>query len=71
MLTVLQDLRAIYENMLHPNRVLMRLRISRPIADRRRIENNDISKHAFLEITAMIQPQVRGRQCTQAPDGFA
>ena len=71
MLTVLQDLRAIYKNMLHPDRVLMRLRKSRAIAHRRRIEHNDISKHAFFEITAMIQPQVRGRQGAQAPDGFA
>jgi hypothetical protein len=71
MLTVLQDLRAIYENMLHPNRVLMWLRISRTIADRGRIEHNDISKHAFFELAATIQSQVRARQCAQAPDGFA
>ena len=45
MFTVLKNLRAIYENMFHPNRVLMRLRISRAIADRHRIEHNDISKH--------------------------
>ena len=70
-LAVLQDLHAIYENMFHPDRVLMRLRKSRAIGNRRRIEHNDIGKHAFLEKAAMIQPEVRRRQCAQAPDGFA
>jgi hypothetical protein len=48
MLTVLQDLRAIYENVLHPDRILMRLRISRTIAHRRRIEHNDIANMPSL-----------------------
>jgi len=55
MLTVLQHLRAIYEYVLHSDSILMRLGKSRAIPHRRRIEDNNISKHAFLEITAVTK----------------
>ena len=71
MLAILQHLHAIHENVLHSDRVLVRLRKSRAIGNRRRIEHDDIGKHSFLEKTAMIEPQVGRRQRAQPANRFA
>src|SRR6185436_15693011 len=55
---ILEDLRPVYENVFHANRVLMRLLKSRAIGNRRRIKHNHIGKHSFLEETAMIETEI-------------
>src|ERR1041385_9519414 len=67
-LAIFQDLRAIYEDMLHPNGVLMRLLERRAIADCRRIEHDHVGKHSFLQETAMIEPEIRRGQSAELPN---
>ena len=68
MLAVFQHLRAIHENMLHSDRILMRFLEYRAIADRRRIENHHIGEHSLLHETTMVQPEIRRGQAAQFPN---
>ena len=61
-------LHPVHENIFHPDRVLLRLRKGGAIGNRRRIKDNDIGKHSFLEKTAMIEPRFVGGQRAQAAE---
>src|SRR2546430_15690119 len=56
MLAIFQHLHAIYENVLHAYRILMRFLIRGAVGNRRRIEYDHIGKHSLLEEPAMIEP---------------
>ena len=71
MFAVFQDLLAVDEDILHPDRVLMRFFEGGAVADPRRIKYHDIGEHPFLEPAAMIQTEVGSRQRAQAADRFA
>src|SRR5438309_11984722 len=57
MLAIFQHLHAIYENVLHAYRILMRFLIRGAVGNRRRIEYDHIGKHSLLEEPAMIESQ--------------
>src|ERR1044071_6510205 len=59
MLSVLEDLRAVDEDVLHADRELLRLCEGRPITDRLRIEDHHVGEHTALQEAAVVQPQVR------------
>ena len=69
-LSVLEHLHTVYENILHPYCVLMRFLKGGAVSNCRRIEHDHIGKHSFLEKTAMIEPQICGRQSAQASNSF-
>src|SRR5947208_11018000 len=70
MLAIFQHLHAIYENVLHAYRILMRFLIRGAVGNRRRIEYDHIGKHSLLEEPAMIESQICGRQSSQSPHCF-
>src|SRR5437867_6489669 len=70
MFAIFEHLHAIYENVFHAYRILMRFVIRGAVGDRRRIEYDHISKHPLLEEPAMIEPQICCRQSTQSPHCF-
>src|SRR6185295_6899716 len=69
-LAVLQHLSAVYEDVLHSNRVLMRVLESRAVGYRRRIEHHNIGKHSLLEKPSMIEPEIIRRQAAQPSNRF-
>ena len=71
MLSIFDYLNAVYENVFHSDRVLMRLFEGRAVSNRRRIEDRDISKHSCAEKSTVIQAQVDGGQSREAMQGFA
>ena len=48
-LSVVEHLHTVYENVLHPYCVLMRFLKGGAVSNRRRIEHDHIGKHPFLE----------------------
>jgi len=62
MLAVFKNLHAIDENMLHPNRVLVRCVEGRPVRNCRGIKDDDISKHSVLNETAVVEAEIRRGQ---------
>lgn len=70
MFAVLQHLRAVDEDVLHPNGVLLRLGKGGPISNRSRIENHDIGEHSLFQKTTVIEPKITGRERAQPADRF-
>src|SRR5437667_4484145 len=64
MLAVFENLYAVYEDVLHPNSVLVRFFECRAIRNRCRIKDHHVSKHSLLNESAMIQAEIRGGQAT-------
>ena len=54
-LAIFEHLHAIYENVLHAYRILMRFLIRGPVGNRHRIEYDHIGKHPLLEEPAMMR----------------
>ena len=69
-LTVLQYLNSVDEDVLHSDRVLVRRLVSRLVRNRLWIKDYHIAKVTFLKKTAMVEAQVCGRQSAQPPDRF-
>lgn len=62
MFAVFKDLRAVYENMDYAGCVLVRLFIRRMIANRIRIENDNIGVISFFELTPPVELEILCRQ---------
>jgi len=56
MLAILENLHTVHNNVFHSHGVLMRFFEGGMISDRRWIEHNQVSKHAFLEQSPVIEP---------------
>src|SRR5207249_2001903 len=61
-LAIFENLHAVYKNMLHPDRVLVRLLVRRAIGDRRLIEHDHVREHSLFKKTAMIEAEIGGRE---------
>ena len=55
MLAVFQNLHAVDENVLHPNRVLVRFLESRPVRNCRGVKDNHVGEHPVLNETAVVE----------------
>ena len=66
MLPVLQHLAAIHEDVLHADRVLMRLLERGAVRDRVRVEHDDVGEHAWPQEAARVELEVRRRQAADA-----
>src|SRR5947207_1992812 len=62
MLAVFQNLHAIDENVLHPNRVLVRFLEGCPVRNYRRVKDNHIGEHPVLNETAVVEAEIRRGQ---------
>src|SRR6266496_1076989 len=71
MISVFDDLRAIYKDVLHPDGVLVRFLECRAVSDCRRIKHNYVGKHSLLEKSAVVETEVGGWLPTQAVDRVA
>ena len=58
MFTIFQNLDAVDENMFHADGVLMRFVEGCAVCDSRRIEDNHVSKHSFLNEAAVIETEI-------------
>jgi hypothetical protein len=67
---VLQDLHAVDENVFHSDGVLMGFVESCAVRDCRRIEDDHVSEHSFLNETAVIKTEIRRWQRAQASHCF-
>jgi len=68
MFAVLEDLRAVYENMDHTSSVLVRLFIRRVIGNRIRIENNYVCVISCFKFSPPVELEILRRQPRQTPD---
>src|SRR5262245_24882293 len=66
-LTVLQDLDAVDEHVLHADRILVWLLEGGPIRDGRGVEHDDVREHAVPEQPAPVEPEVGRGQPAQPP----
>src|SRR5260370_9036545 len=69
MSTIFKNLNAGDENLFHANGILMRLLISRLVDNGFRVEEDDVGEVAFLEESAVVQPQVGCREMRHLADG--
>src|SRR5258708_14255552 len=65
-LAVLEHLHAVHEDVLHANRIRMRLLVGGGVGDRRGIEDRQIGVHAGLHEAAAFEAEERRRQAGQA-----
>src|SRR6266487_4844195 len=71
MISVFDDLRAIYKDVLHPDGVLVRFLECRAVRDCRWIKHNHVCKHSLLEKTAVVETEIGSWLPTQAVDRVA
>ena len=62
MLALFQNLHAIDENVLHPNRVLVRFLEGCPVRNYRGVKDNHVGEHPVLNETAVVEAEIRRGQ---------
>src|SRR5258708_3589225 len=62
MLALLAPLHAVHEDVLHADRIGMRLLVGRRVGDGRGIEDDDVGIHPFLDQAAALEPEIARRQ---------
>src|SRR5260221_2084724 len=61
-LAVLDHLHAVHEDVLHADRIGLRLLVGRRVGDGRGIEDDDVGIHPFLDQAAALEPEIARRQ---------
>jgi hypothetical protein len=59
---------AVYEDVSHPNRVLMRPFIRGPVLDGAGVEDDDVGEIAFLQKAPTLEAQIRRGQMAELAD---
>ncbi len=62
MLAVFENLHAVDENVLHPNRVLVRFLEGCPVRNYRGVKDNHVGEHPVLNETAVVEAEIRRGQ---------
>src|SRR6188474_1440209 len=69
-LAVFEHLHAVDEDVLHAGGVLVRLLEGGVVGDRRGVEDDHVSEHAFLEEAAMVEAEIAGGQGAETSHSF-
>ena len=62
MLPSVQHLSTIYEDVDHPDGVLVGVLVGRTVSDFVRIENHDVCEEAYFQVASVVDPEIFGRE---------